>query len=133
MFGFGLGKHKRTLTFAFADCFAPLKDELGNVPIPMQTDPAINAAILGACEGYAKAHNIKPADITMVADAVFEELYRRESIEVQNRVDGWKSENNAAFSEAYQDAKARTDGDLNLSWLTDYASKRFEPATGKML
>lgn len=134
MFGFGIGKHKRTLTYAFADCLVRLKDELGNVPIPMQTDPTINAAFLGACEGYAAAHNItKPSDLVMLADAVFEELYRRESVEVQERVDVWRNENNQAFSDMYQKAKAQTDGNLNLAWLTEYATENFEPATGKML
>lgn len=134
MFGFGVGKHKRTLTYAFADCLAPLKDELGNVPIPMQTDPAINGAILGACEGYAAANNVsKQSDLLVIADAVFEELYRRESVEVQERVDSWQQENNDAFNNMYQQAKNQTGADLNLNWLTDYAKDNFEPATGKML
>lgn len=134
MFGFGLGKHKRTLTFAFADCLLPLKDELGNIPIPMQTDPAINAAFLGASDGYAIAQGVtKQSDLNVIADAVFEELYRRESVEVQDRVDKWKAEKNEAFLDMYEKAKSQTDSSLNLSWLTEYAGQNFEPATGKML
>ncbi len=134
MFGLGIGKHKRLLQIVFADSLRPLKDELGNVPIPMQTDPAINGAILGACEAYSQAHNItKPADIAIIADAVFEDLYRRESIQVQNRVDEWKNTNDEVFTNAYQDAKAKTNSEPDLSWLTEYAVNNFEPATGKML
>ena len=134
MFGFGIGKHKRSLQIVFAACLQPLKDELGNVPIPMQTDPAINGAILGACEAYAQHHNItKPSDIAVIADAVFEDLYRRESIDVQHRVDAWKSANDDAYVSAYQDAKSKTNSEPDLSWLTDYAVNNFEPATGKML
>jgi len=134
MFGMGIGKHKRTLMYAFAACLSPLKDELGNVPIPMQTDPAINAAILGTCETYALSQNIKkPSDLAVIADAVFEELYRRESNNVQERVDVWKNENNTAFIQAYEKAKSQTSADLDLTWLTDFATDNFEPATGKML
>lgn len=134
MFGMGIGKHKRTLMYAFSDCLEPLKDELGNVPIPMQTDPAINAAILGACEAYALSQNIKKTgDIAVIADAVFEELYRRESINVQDRVDIWKNENNTAFLQAYDNAKSQTSANLDLTWLTQFATDNFEPATGKML
>lgn len=134
MFGFGIGKHKRTLTYGFADCLMPLKDELGNVPIPMQTDPAINGAILGACDGYATANNVsKSGDLVVIADAVFEELYRRESVEVQERVDQWKSENNEAFTTMYEKAKSHAGTELDLAWLTAYATDNFEPATGKML
>jgi hypothetical protein len=134
MFGLGIGKHKRLLQIAFAASLRPLKDELGNVPIPMQTDPAINGAILGACEAYSQAHKItKPSDIAIIADAVFEDLYRRESIQVQNRVDEWKSSNDNAFITAYLDAKAKTNSEPDLGWLTEYAVNNFEPATGKML
>ena len=49
MFGFGITKHKRKLSEAFEACFWPVMDQLGNVPIPMQSDPAINASILAVC------------------------------------------------------------------------------------
>ena len=135
MFGFGaVGKHKRILKVAFAACLQPLKDELGNVPIPMQTDPSINAAILGVCKAYSVANNVtKTTDIAVIADAVFEELYRRESIKVQDRVDEWKNANDDAFMQSYHNAKSQTTADLDLSWLTEYATRNFEPATGKML
>jgi len=134
MFGLGIGKHKKKLEQAFATCFWPLIDELGNVPIPMQTDPAINGSILAVCETYAHSQNItKPNDIIRIVDAVFEEIYRMESINVQNRVDVWKGDNNEAFTKAYADAKAKTSSDLDLSWLTDVAKNNFDQATGLML
>jgi hypothetical protein len=134
MFGLGIGKHKKKLEQAFATCFWPLIDELGNVPIPMQTDPAINGAILGVCNTYAQSQNVKkPSDLLLIADAVFEEIYRLESINVQNRVDTWKNDNNDAFNQAYVNAKAKTTAELDLSWLTDFAKENFEQATGLML
>jgi hypothetical protein len=134
MIGIGLGKHKKKLEQAFATCFWPLIDELGNVPIPMQTDPAINGAILGVCNTYSQSQNVtKPSDLLLIADAVFEEIYRLESINVQNRVDTWKNENNEAFNQAYANAKDKTSTELNLTWLTDFAKDNFEQATGLML
>jgi hypothetical protein len=134
MFGIGLGKHKRKLEQAFEKCFWPLIDELGNVPIPMQTDPAINASILAVCETYAQLQNVtKPTDIALMADAAFEEIYRMESVNVQERVDAWKNDNNDAFNQAYETAKSKTTVDLDLTWLSTYAKENFEQATGLML
>lgn len=134
MFGLGLGKHKKKLETAMASCFWPLIDELGNVPIPMQTDPAINASILAVCETYAQSQNVtKQSDLALIVDAVFEELYRLESINVQNRVDTWKDDNNEVFTTAYENAKAKTNVDLDLTWLSNYAKENFEQGTGLML
>ena len=134
MFGLGIGKHKKKLVQALAACFWPLIDDLGNVPIPMQTDPTINASILAVCETYALSQNVtKSSDHALIADVVFEELYRMESINVQNRVDGWIGENNADFIEAYEKAKSQTTSDLDLTWLTELAKNHFKPATGLML
>jgi hypothetical protein len=134
MFGLGIGKHKKKLEQALATCFWPLIDELGNVPIPMHTDPAINASILAVCETYALSQNVtKPSDLALIADAVFEELYRMESINVQNRVDSWKNDNNEIFTQAYANAKAKTTVDLDLTWLSNFAKDNFDQATGLML
>ncbi len=134
MFGLSVGKHKRKLEYALADCLLPLKDELGNVPIPMQTDPAINGAVLGICDSYAALQGVnKPSELAKIADGVFEELYRSESINVQNRVDTWRDDKNSAFVDTYQQAINQTTADLDLTWLAEYAKAHFEPATGKML
>ena len=134
MFGFGITKHKRKLSEAFEACFWPVMDQLGNVPIPMQSDPAINASILAVCETYALSQNItKQADIALIADTIFEEIYRLESMNVQNRVDVCKNEENAQFIQAYENARAQTNADLNLRWLTAFAKENFKPATGLML
>tara|TARA_R110002111_G_scaffold35012_7_gene68965 strand:+ start:1971 stop:2375 length:405 start_codon:yes stop_codon:yes gene_type:complete len=134
MFGLRVGKHKKKLEQAFATCFWPLIDELGNVPIPMQTDPAINGSILGVCETYARANDItKPNDMMRIVDAVFEEIYRMESINVQNRVDTWKNDNNDAFNQAYAHAKTQTTSALDLTWLSNIAKDNFDQATGLML
>ena len=134
MFGIGLGKHKRKLEQAFEKCFWPMIDELGNVPIPMQTDPAINGSILAVCEKYAELQNVtKPNDIALISDAAFEEVYRMESVNVQERVDTWKNSSNDDFTQAYEVAKDKTTADLDLAWLTTYAKENFDQATGLML
>ena len=134
MFGLGINKHKKKLEIALAACFWPLIDELGNVPIPMQTDPAINASILGVCESYAHTQSVtKQGDLALIADAVFEELYRLESINVQNRVDAWKNDQNEVFAQAYANAQAKTTADLDLTWLTEFAKNNFKQGTGLML
>ncbi len=133
MFGFGAGKHKRLLIRAFSDCFQPLKDELGNVPLDMQTSPQIAASILGVCRTYSASHNIKQKDINVIADAVFEELFRRESVAVQTRADSWESENNEEFLKAYQHASSQKSETVDLAWLTEYLKANFKPATGLML
>lgn len=134
MFGLGIGKHKKKLEQALSACFDPLKDELGNVPLPMQTDPAINASILAVCERYAHSQDVtKPSHIASIVDAVFEELYRSESINVQDRLDSWKNDHNEAFAKAYDAAQSKANSELELTWLSDFAKANFEPATGLML
>ena len=134
MFGFRLGKHKRALEIALSNALEPLKDELGNVPIPMQTDPAFNGYILGICQHYAKNHHLsKTGDIAAITDAAFEELYRVESIAVQERIDDWLQQENAAFIATLTAAQTHNTAPETLHWLTDYAQQHFEPATGKML
>lgn len=134
MFGLGIGKQKRALEEALEQCLMPLTDELGNVPIPMQTDAAFNGLILGVCDAFSASQGIeKPGDIAKMRDAAFEELYRVESIAVQNRVDEWQDTQNADFSQAYETAKNQTTVDLNLDWLLEYAKANFDRATGLML
>ncbi|MFK8067643.1 MAG: hypothetical protein AB8D52_05305 [Gammaproteobacteria bacterium] len=137
MFGFGVGKHKRLLIRAFSECFQPLKDELGNVPLDMQTSPQIAASILGVCRTYGASHNLKPININVIADAVFEELFRRDSVAVQTRADGWENEQNEEFIKAYQQATSKIDSQdsetIDLSWLTESLKANFKPATGLML
>lgn len=134
MFGLGNNRVKKTLQQAFSECLAPLKDELGNVPIKMQSDPVFNARMLGICEGYAQSNKINKAQsIAIIVDAVFEEIYRRESTLVLTKVDAWRAENNNEFIPAFDDAKSRTTQVLNIEWFKDYATSNFEPANNLML
>ena len=137
MFGLGNNRVKKTLQKAFSECLAPLKDELGNVPVEMQTDAAINAHMLGICEGYAQANNIsKQQSIAIIVDAVFEEVYRRESTLVLTKVDQWRADANSDFIPAYDEAKATTEkntDNLDIDWFKEYATSHFEPADNLML
>lgn len=137
MFGLGNTRVKKTLQKALAECLAPLQDELGNVPIEMQTHTIVNAHMLGICEGYALSNNItKPQSIAVIVDAVFEEIYRRESTQVLTSADQWRSEGNTEFLETFEKTKAtiaNTSGVLDIAWFKQYATSTFEPANNLML
>ena len=126
MFNFKAVKHKYFLTNIFSHCFEPMRDELGNVPIKMQTSPQITASIIGVCRAYALNRNIQESTFDLIVDAVFEELFRRESIEVQTRTETWLHNADKDFMTAYYQAKTRAIQSLNLDWLSDYAKQHFK-------
>lgn len=121
-------RHKRYLLNAFSDCFKALQDELGNVPIDMQSSPEITGAVLGACRGYATLNHINESSFNIIVDAVFEELFRRESVTVQTKAEYWLHDENEFFMLAYYHAKSKTlnSKNINLSWLSDYAQKHYK-------
>jgi hypothetical protein len=134
MFNLELIKHKSKLKLDLAKCFASLIDELGNVPLTMQTDPVINGAIVSVCNNYLESQNIsKKLSKALVIDSVFEEIYRLESIAVQTRVDQWLENNETLYIQGCQYIKQQSDHDLNLQWLADYSRQNFKQATGLML
>lgn len=120
-------KHKRLLKQIFSNCFEPLKDELGNVPLKMQRSRIITASVLGICRAYANAKQLKESTFDLVIDAIFEDLFRRESIEVQTRAEQWLQSNDDEFMIAYYQAKETTlSQGFDLTWLTEYAKKHFK-------
>lgn len=121
-------KYKRELKKAFSECFAPLKSVLDNVPIPMQTDRYITASILGTCRAYAEDHKTTEDVFALIVDAVFEEVYRQNSLSVQNLTEKWLDEEDEAFMTAYYHAKEKYQSNHNLDWLASYAREHFEPA-----
>ena len=134
MFNLELIKHKRKLKQDFSDSFSLLKDELGNVPLEMQTDPFLNGVILSVCENYLNGQNVsKNTAKAVVVDAVCEELYRRESIAVQTRIDQWLVDNDELFMQGYRYTKQQSDHNVNLQLLVKYIQQNFDQATGLML
>lgn len=137
MFGLSSSRVRKTLQNSLTECLAPLKDELGNVPVVMQSDATFNAYMLGICEGYAQSQNVnKTKSVAIIVDAVFEEIYRRESTQVLTRIDQWRAESNADFIKAFNEAKSKTlntTEKLDVTWFQEYASKNFEPAYNLML
>lgn len=121
-------KHKRKLKQAFSDCFDPLKSVLGNVPIPMQTDRYITAAILGTCRGYAEAVQTDEKTFASIVDAVFEEVYRQNSLTVQTQTETWLTEADETFMESYYHAKELASPEIDLTWLQKYALAHFDVA-----
>lgn len=126
MFNFKVHKHKNTLRDAFSDCFDPMRDELGNVPIKMQKSQTITASILGICRAYATVNQLKEDTVNIIVDTVFEELFRRESVEVQSRAENWLQSEDEAFMKDYFFAKEKTLAEgLELKWLTDFSKQNF--------
>jgi hypothetical protein len=121
-------QHKHYLLNAFSNCFSALKDELGNVPVNMQSSHEITGSVLGSCRGYAIANKINENNFDLIVDAVFEELFRRESITVQTKTEQWLNTENEIFMFAYYHAKSRTINNkvFDLKWLSDYAKKHFK-------
>ena len=121
-------KYKKELKQAFSECFEPLKSVLDNVPIPMQTDRYITASILGTCRAYAEDHNTTEDVFALLVDAVFEEVYRQNSMSVQTLTEKWLEEEDETFMSAYYHAKEMYKHELNLEWLANYAQEHFDPA-----
>lgn len=121
-------KHRSKLKHAFSECFQPLKSALDNVPIPMQTDRYITAAILGTCRGYAEAVNLSEKAFASIVDAVFEDIYRQNSVDVQTRTETWLTEADAVFMKSYYQAKEKASPDIDLAWLQTYAKTHFDIA-----
>jgi hypothetical protein len=121
-------QHKHNLLNAFSNCFKTLKDELGNLPIGMQTSHEITGAILGSCRGYAISHKIDENSFDLIVDGVFEDLFRRESIAVQTKTEKWLQTEDETFMLAYYHAKSQiiSNKSLDLSWLAEYAKKHFK-------
>jgi|TARA_B110001469_G_C9398857_1_gene205125 hypothetical protein len=134
MFGFELIKHKRALKQDFYECFSSLKDDLGNIPLEMKVNAYLNGAILSVCESYLEGQNVfKQSSKAVILDAVFEELYRRDSIPVQTQIDEWIKQKNESFMKGYNNAPQHSDYNLNIKWLEGYIQQNFKRATGLML
>lgn len=126
MFGLSMLKHKRILKQVFSDCFLPLKDDLGNVPIPMHTSKLITASILGTCRAYEEKQQLKDSNFDLLVDAVFEDIFRRESVKVQTLTESWLQSSDAEFLRYYYMAKLRAKSGTDLSWLQYLALENFK-------
>lgn len=128
MFGLSVIKHKRTLKQSFSDCLLPVQDQLGNVPVAMQSSKVITASVLGICRVYSDQHDIEEPDFELIVDAVFEEIFRRESVAVQTLTESWLQDNDAEFMHYYYDAKARALKSRDLLWFQHLALQHFTPS-----
>lgn len=128
MFGLSVIKHKRILKKAFSDCFFPVTDDLGNVPVSMQTSKAITASIIGVCRGYGESRITHEPDFELIVDAVFEEIFRRESVQVQTLTESWLHASDDEFMKFYYQAKHKAKRSSDLKWLQKLALASFKPA-----
>tara|TARA_R110002049_G_scaffold273592_3_gene451421 strand:- start:6 stop:410 length:405 start_codon:yes stop_codon:yes gene_type:complete len=134
MFGLELIKHKRKLTQNFSFCFSIIHDSLGNVPATIQNDAFVNGAIVGICEDYLQKKGIeKVSSKALIIDAVFEEIYRRESVNVQTQVDEWIKQKDMVFLRGNQQANDYNNHDEKLKWLSFYTEQNFARENNLML
>lgn len=126
MFGLNMLKHKRILKQAFSDCFLPVKDDLGNVPLSMQTSKLITASILGTCRAYEQRQHLKESNFDLLVDAVFEEIFRQDSVKVQVLTESWLKEADADFLQYYYIAKLRAIRGTDLRWLQHSVLQNFK-------
>jgi len=120
-------KHKKVLKQYFSDCFLPVKDDLGNVPVKMQSSKVITASIIGVCRGYADSRISQESDFEMIVDAVFEDIFRRESVKVQILTESWLKNNDEEFMKFYYLAKSKAEVSDNLNWLQEITLEYFKP------
>lgn len=125
---FEKSKHKSKVINALSACFEPLRSDLGNVHPNMRTSRYITASILGICKAYALHTQINEKTFNVVVDAAFEEVFRHESISVQNRTEQWLNDADPEFMDAYYQAKAKTEQPLSIEWLAEYAQQNFRKA-----
>lgn len=120
-------RQKRILINAFSNCFHAIKDELGNVPLSMQKSHEIAGSIVGTCRGFAIINRIKESNFELMIEAVFSELFRRESLQVQARAQQWLRTEDETFMLAYYHSKSKVlnSSSFDLTWLSDYAKKHF--------
>lgn len=126
MFGLTMLKHKRILMQAISDCLLPLKDDLGNVPIAMQTSKFVTASILGVCRAYGEEEHIDEPNFDVLVDVVFEEIFRRESVSVQTLTESWLQSSDDEFLQYYYAAKSKATISADLSWLQHKALEEFK-------
>lgn len=136
MFGFKTGRCKSHLRRAFSDCFNPLKDELGTVPVSLHDNRYVVASMLAICEGYAALQKVtNQRQIAFICDDVFEEVFRRESTKVLTFADQMRAAEDSEFQTAYTAAleKTKMQSELDLNWLQAYVTTHFEPSKVLML
>lgn len=132
MFGLDRYKQKKKLVSQFAVCFESLCDELGNVPVALQHDPFVHGAITGICHSYLQSRELDHLQQSAI-DAIYEELFRRESVEVQYRVDKWQAQGDVLYQAGIEQIKHLTGDTDHFTWLSSYLMQNFKREHNLML
>lgn len=124
---FATTKHKNQLLDLVSDCFEPIRSDLGNVHPDLRDSTYISGALLGFCRAYVNHYQLNDGQFNLFVDAVFEEVFRHQSITMQTRAEQWLNEKNTAFMEAYYHARQQHT-ELKLDWLSQYVQTHFKKA-----
>ena len=101
-------------------CLAPVRDELGNVPVAMQADAFINGCMTGLCERCCAALGLtRTAAVRGVTARVFEEIYRREATRVLTACDRLEERADAAFCGARERLRAAAPAAPDPAWVAE--------------
>ena len=107
-----------------APCLAPVRDDLGNVPVDMQADAVVNGCLTGLCERCCAALGLtRAAAVRGVTARVFEEIYRREATRVLTACDRLEERGDAAFCGARERARAAAPAAPDPAWTAELAAR----------
>lgn len=111
-------------------CLAPVQDDLGNVPVPMQQDPRVNGALIGLTERVCAHFGVtRHALVRRVTAAVFEEVYRREATAVLTQCDALLEDPESELSRARKSIAQPQPETPHPDWvcgLDDYIRNHYE-------
>ena len=101
-------------------CLAPVRDDLGNVPVAMQADAFVNGCLTGLCERCCAALGLtRTAAVRGVTARVFEEIYRREATRVLTACDRLEEQADAAFCGARERLRAVAPAAPGPAWVAE--------------
>ena len=104
-------------------CLAPVRDELGNVPVAMQADAFVNGCMTGLCERCCAALGLtRTAAVRGVTARVFEEIYRREATRVLTACDRLEAQADAAFCGARERLRAVAPAAPDPAWTAELSA-----------
>ncbi len=124
MFGFKRQRITRELLLRIMACFAPVQDAIGNVPVAIQSDVRVLAALYAVIYSSLAAEGIDAeSDRRIVTDRIFDEIFRREATAVLKRCDRLLAEKDGDFRRVFE---TNCSNQSALDELASYVDQNYE-------
>lgn len=124
MSGFKRQRLTRELIPRIMVCFEPVQDAIGNVPIAIQSDVRVLAAVYAVIYSYLEIQGLDAEhDRRVVTDRIFDEIFRREATKVLKYCDQLLSEKNSNFCRVFETNYSNRDA---LDELASYIDQNYE-------